>query len=100
MNIGSIGSIQNVGGSFKPQGVQGNDDAFKSFLDAAMGVVNNTNDLQYQANKVTNDFIAGKDVDLHTMIIAQEKASVAIQFTTQMRNSLMESYREIMRMQM
>ena len=38
--------------------------------------------------------------DLHTAMIAVQKASLALELTLQVRNKAIESYQEIMRMQL
>jgi len=99
MQIKGINSAMPTMPNVKTQGISKSDDgAFKDFYDAAVGMVKNTSDLQKTADKLTTDFISGKDVSMHSLVIAQEKASIALQFTTQVRNKVVEAYKEIMRM--
>ncbi|GBG56305.1 flagellar hook-basal body complex protein FliE [Sporomusaceae bacterium FL31] len=69
---------------------------FSQFLSEAIGSVNN---LQLQAEKASLDLAAGKVEDVSQVIVATEKASVALQLTMQVRNKVVEAYQEIMRMQ-
>lgn len=57
------------------------------------------NQLQLDADKLTKEAAVGGDVDLHDVMIAGEKAGVAMQLTLQIRNKLVEAYQEVMRMQ-
>ena len=57
------------------------------------------NELQKQADKLSNDFATGKISNIHEVIIAAEKASLSLKLTTEVRNRIVESFREIMRMQ-
>lgn len=57
------------------------------------------NQLTQVSDAKQRDLAMGKDVELHDVMIAAEKASVAVQLTAQVRNKLVESYQEIMRMQ-
>ncbi|MFZ7944695.1 flagellar hook-basal body complex protein FliE [Neobacillus sp. 19] len=41
----------------------------------------------------------GEDINLHDVTIAAQKASIAVQLTTQVRDKAVEAYQEIMRMQ-
>ncbi|MFF2448097.1 flagellar hook-basal body complex protein FliE [Neobacillus sp. NPDC058068] len=41
----------------------------------------------------------GEDINLHDVTIAAQKASIAVQLTTQIRDKAVEAYQEIMRMQ-
>lgn len=55
--------------------------------------------LSKNAEKLANEAAIGGDVDLHDVMIAGEKASVAMQLTLQVRNKLVEAYQDVMRMQ-
>jgi flagellar hook-basal body complex protein FliE len=43
--------------------------------------------------------LAGEGVPLHQAVIAAEEASVSFQLMVEVRNKLLESYQELMRMQ-
>ena len=70
--------------------------AFGDFLKEALHKVNT---MQLDAEKMAADFTVGKDVQLHEVIIATEKATLALQLTMQIRNKAIDAYQEIMRMQ-
>lgn len=70
---------------------------FAQLLSEALGKVNN---LQLQSEKASIDLAAGKVEDVSQVIVAAEKASVALQLTMQVRNKVVDAYQEIMRMQM
>lgn len=57
------------------------------------------NRLQHHAAGLANEAALGGDVDLHDVMIASEKAGVAMQLTVQIRNKVVEAYQEVMRMQ-
>lgn len=61
--------------------------------------LSSVNQLTQVSDAKQRDLAMGKDVELHDVMIAAEKASVAVQLTTQIRNKLVESYQEVMRMQ-
>lgn len=70
---------------------------FEDFYKSAMGLIEQTNTLQKQANQIGLDFVVGKTDNIHNVMIAQEKANTALQFTVQIQNRVLEAYREIMR---
>ena len=43
--------------------------------------------------------ISGENKNLHEVMIAVEKSSIAFQFMSQVRNKALEAYQEVMRMQ-
>jgi len=58
------------------------------------------NDLQLEADKKTLNFSIGSpNTDIHDVMISMEKAQLALSMTIEVRNKLVESYQEIMRMQ-
>lgn len=69
---------------------------FGEFLQDALHSVNN---LQNQSKQASLNLAAGKIQDIAEVTIAAEKASVALQLTMQVRNKVVESYQEVMRMQ-
>ncbi|MFD2171362.1 flagellar hook-basal body complex protein FliE [Tumebacillus lipolyticus] len=70
--------------------------SFSDFLNRAIEGVNNQ---QKQADQLTELLASGQETDLHTVMIAAEKASVSFQLMVQVRNKAMEAYQEVMRMQ-
>lgn len=73
--------------------------AEKSFGDILMDALGNVNDLQQKASQASMDLATGKIEDISQVVIAAEKAAVALQLTIQVRNKMLESYQEMMRMQ-
>lgn len=71
---------------------------FKEFYQAAINLVEETNKLELEADQKTLDFAMGKNINIEDVLIAQGKADTLLQFTIQVRNKAVESYKEIMRM--
>jgi len=61
--------------------------------------IDDVNTLQKQAEEAKVKLAAGEVDDLHSVMIAGEKAGLALQFTIQVRNKVIEAYQEVMRMQ-
>jgi len=70
-----------------------------SFTEFLKDALNKTNDLQIESQKLQEDFAAGRTDNIHQVMIAAEKADIALQFTMQIRNKILDAYNEIMRMQ-
>lgn len=86
-----------------PQVESGNNnrnDTGPSFSSALGDALNKVGDMEVESSKLAYQMAAGGGVDVHTVMIAGEKASLALQLTTQVRNKAIEAYQEIMRMQM
>ena len=69
---------------------------FSSFLKESIDQVNAA---QTQSDAVTEKLVRGENVDLHTVMITSQKASIMMQTTIEIRNKAVEAYQEIMRMQ-
>lgn len=61
--------------------------------------INNVNKLQLEAEHQSNLLALGEVDSVHQVVIASEKANVALQLTLQIRNKVLDAYNEIMRMQ-
>jgi flagellar hook-basal body complex protein FliE len=69
---------------------------FSAFLSEAMG---NTVATDYDSKAAGVDMLLGGEQDLHSILISQQKAETLLNLTVQIRNKMVESYQEIMRMQ-
>ena len=74
-------------------------DAGGSFASMLGGFVGEVNDKQAAAGAAMQGLLAGQNVSLHQAMIAMEEASVSFQLMAEVRNKLVESYQELMRMQ-
>ena len=57
------------------------------------------NGLQIEAEKAVRGLMTGKADNLHGVIVAMSEADLSFRLMMQMRNKLLEAYKEIMRMQ-
>lgn len=72
----------------------------KSFSEILKEAVYEANDLKQEADNLTNAYLTGETENLHEVMIAAQKAEIAISFVTEIRNRLMEAYQEFNRMQL
>lgn len=78
------------------QGVAG-EPAFADLLKQAMREVT---DAQAQADGEARNLMVGNGTDMHSAILAVQKADVSFQMMMAVRSKLIDAYREVMRMQM
>jgi len=69
---------------------------FGSMLD---NLVSQVDGKQTQADAITNRVLLGDSDQLHQSVIAMQEASTALSLMVAVRNKLVESYQELMRMQ-
>ena len=70
-----------------------------SFSDVLGGMVQEVNSKQTAAGDAVEGLLSGDKVSLHQAMISMEEASVSFQLMVEVRNKLLDSYQEIMRMQ-
>jgi flagellar hook-basal body complex protein FliE len=68
---------------------------FGNVISEFIGSVNSD---QLNANAMTKDFIMGKDVELHEVMIAGEKAKTTLELLMEIRNKAIDMYKELIRM--
>lgn len=86
-----IGSIGSLGGEDKKAFSVG-----KSFKNVLVKNLEDTNSALNNADSLSQDFALGKETDIHKVMMAMERASVAMQYTIQIRNKLMDGFKEVM----
>jgi flagellar hook-basal body complex protein FliE len=85
----------------KAGSIQGAKPADGGSFDNVLGrLVNDVNAKQLESADAVQGLMSGGDVSLHQAMIAMEEASVSFQLMVEVRNKLLESYQEIMRMQL
>ena len=57
----------------------------------------NTN--QNKSSEITRDLIEGKDVELHEVMIAGQKAKTSLELLVQVRNKALDMFKELQRLQ-
>lgn len=92
-------SIQNIQSSIQ-KSISNNDNSTESvsFGEYLNSAIQQVSDLQLESEKLNESMALGLTDNLHQVMIASEKAEMALQFTMQVRNKIMDAYQEIMRM--
>lgn len=91
--------IQRIGSNINLSNTSISNNSNKGFGNYLREALREVNRLENHANNLTKRLAAGDNVDIHDVMIATEKASIALQLTIQVRNRAIDTYNEIMRMQ-
>jgi flagellar hook-basal body complex protein FliE len=70
---------------------------FQSILS---GAINGIQSLQSDASTAVQQFLTGQNEELHTTVLATQRAELAFELGLQVRNKVVDAYQEIMKMQM
>lgn len=79
-----------------PASTQPAGDSFATMLG---NLVSEVNARQNLAAEAVSALQSGQNVSLHQAVLAMEEASISFQLMVEVRNKLLESYQELMRMQ-
>jgi flagellar hook-basal body complex protein FliE len=96
--IGPINPNMQIPEIRKPQGL-GVEKGSGSFGNMLKDAISTVNDLQKQSDQEIQKVITGESQDLHTTVIAMQKADLSFQMMMQVRNKIVQAYQEIMRTQ-
>lgn len=75
--------------------IQTGESSFGDFLKESIKEVNQ---LQNEADKSMTDFATGQTKDIHEVMMSVQKADLSFKLMQQIRNKLVDAYREVMRM--
>ena len=98
----AIGSIKSLG-SVDPRAAYGGTSQVQepktSFVDQLKNAMTEVNDLQAQRETMVEQMVTGEATEVHDVMIAAKESQLAFELLLEIRNKLLESYQEIMRMQ-
>jgi flagellar hook-basal body complex protein FliE len=71
-----------------------------AFQDVLNGAIQRVESLQTDATTAVQNFLSGEGGELHTAILASQRADLGFDMFLQVRNKVVGAYQEIMKMQM
>lgn len=96
----SIGPLNLVSVLSKMNPASGaNSNASSGFSDFLRNAINQANDFSNQADGLSATYAAGGPVSVDQVMIAEQKASLAVDLVVQVRNRAVSAYQSIMNMQ-
>lgn len=82
-----------------PSRVRSAQDGVAAFKDVLERHLREVNELQRKADGAVRDLVTGKKDSIHEVIVAINEADLSFRLMMEIRNRLVEAYKEIMRMQ-
>ncbi len=90
------GLVDNTGQSgISPQRIHSTQEVAENFSGLLDKYLNNVNQKSQKAREAVETFASGGDIDIHSVMIASEKASLSMQLAMQLRNKAVQAYTEI-----
>ena len=96
--IGPIGPVGGLPEIAPKDGSPRTAGAAPSFGQALKDAIASVDHLQRDSEAAQSSFARGEEVDLHDVLIRIEEAEVAFKTMMEVRNKLVDAYKEIMRM--
>jgi flagellar hook-basal body complex protein FliE len=94
-----IGDLNSLLPKINPQKTNNSISVNGKFDDVFGNFIKGVNKDQIDDQQITSDFIEGKDVEIHEVMIASEKAKTSLDLLMQIRNKTIDMYKELTRMQ-
>ncbi len=91
--IFQINNTSNVNAKSKANGVE----SFSEILSSSLDKVN---DAQVAAENMNTAFVSGDETQISDVMLAGEEAKISLQFAVQVRNKLIDAYKELTNMQL
>lgn len=90
--LGELGQVSSPGQTTPAEG--------PDFADILKQALQDVNEAQHTAEQEARKLMTGEATDMHSAILAVQKADVSFQMMMAVRGKLIDAYREVMRMQM
>ncbi|MBO5354290.1 MAG: flagellar hook-basal body complex protein FliE [Lachnospiraceae bacterium] len=103
MNISSIQGVSSLFDNMYTEDSKkltgANTETFEALLNSAMGMIQEAEDATNQAEQAELEYMLGLNDSVTDLLVAQEKANMAIQYTVAVKNAVTQAYQEIMQIQ-
>lgn len=71
-----------------------------SFSNVLSDAINKVNDAEVNANNKIEALIKGEDVEMHEVMLAMQESSLSLQALIEVRNNVVDAYKEISSLQL
>ena len=89
--------VENIARAMQSPSENSASGAFRGMLEGSIQKIEQT---RTEASKAVEGFLSGDSQELHTAILATQRADLAFELGLQVRNKVVSAYQEVMRMQM
>lgn len=97
--INSLAPLRGLNSINSKNSKQSTSIGFEDVLNSAMSLIKETNNLTNAAEQEEMKFALGNSDNIGSLMVAQKKANLSLQYTVAVRNAVMSAYREIMNLQ-
>lgn len=95
---GSISGANNLGQNLGVSGTPASSGSGTDFVQTLQETMQKVDGLQTEAEKQVEGMVTGQGADVHSAMIAVEKADLSFQLMMQIRNKIVDAYQQISQM--
>ena len=95
-SLSNLGQLPGVGSSVRAGNASGSEGGFSNLVEH---FVQQTNEAQVTSDQSVQDLVQGKTDNVQQVVLAVANAEMSFQLFMEIRNKLIDSYNELMRMQ-
>jgi flagellar hook-basal body complex protein FliE len=99
MRVNSYVPSQKIFEADKASNSSSTTNGVESFADVLSNSIDAINDSQVTSEKMNTAFVSGDDVQISDVMLAGEEAKISLQFAVQIRNKLVDAYKELTNIQ-
>ncbi len=100
MDLEQIRRIQSILESETPKGTQPTrQEGEASFKETLQTFLKDVDNLQINAEEMSRKLVTGDVENIHQVMLAMEEAHTSFQLMMEVRNKILDAYREVMKMQ-
>ena len=100
LNLNQLPSLDALSQAGKPAAAGQGETGAPHFADVLKQALQEVTDANTTSEQEARNLISGNSTDMHTAILAVQKADVSFQMMMAVRSKLVSAYQEVMRMQM
>ncbi len=99
--VDDIRQITGIPEGFQPSGKPTTKQSTEksSFGQVLGGIIKEVDNLHKNAEKTTDKLITGELEDVHQVVVAMEEAETSFRLLMEIRNKMVDAYKEVMKMQ-
>ncbi|HWS30758.1 MAG TPA: flagellar hook-basal body complex protein FliE [Clostridia bacterium] len=100
MAVDSVSNISSLLNALNATGGTMTENTGTNFSDLLKDAIGQVEDVQTENNVNSLQLLSGESTDIHTALIAAQKAELTFNLAVQVRNKVIDAYNEVMRMQL
>lgn len=96
MDVSAVSLLNNISLKNSDNNTKNNSVDFSQYIKSALDSINSK---YLEADEAVNSLVTGDAKDIHTVMLATEEAKLSLELATEIRNKIVDAYKELMNVQ-